>query len=57
MKNWTGHKRAFPTRRELYACVHLGIGVAHHGNEKVEKEEEDDHDKEAPVDLAFKFKI
>ena len=33
--------------------VHLSIGVAHHGNEKVEKEEEDDHDEEAPVDLAF----
>ena len=36
-------------------CVHLGIGVAHHGNEKVQKEEEDDHDKETPVDLAFRL--
>ena len=41
----------------LVYSVHLSICVAHHCNEKVEKEEEDDHDKEAPVDLAFMFEF
>ena len=40
-----------------YGLVHLGIGVTHHGNEKVEKEEEDNHDEETPVDLACLLKI
>ena len=44
-------------RKKKYNNVHLGVGVTHHGNEKVEKEEEDDHDEEAPVDLAFSFKL
>ena len=37
--------------------IHLGIGVAHHRNEKIEEEEEDNHDKEAPVDLPYMFEF
>ena len=40
----------------MVISTYLGVGVAHHGNEKVEKEQEDNHDKEAPVDLACVFK-